>query len=172
MVVTACTLNAEGRTLHDPSGSPLSGFHSHTMPSMPPLASIFASGDHASVNTQFLCPCAVLTPSTHALVFQRRVGGFGTCQALAFDDVVSTGGPPWTALCGAAHKGTLSVCSGVPVARSHNRKVVSPEPLAMYLPLELNCTDSTASACPVQSPLQWFQLCMRGAMCQDQGTAA
>jgi len=46
------------RTLQDPSGSPLSGLHSHTMPSMPPLASTLASGDHASASTQFLWPCA------------------------------------------------------------------------------------------------------------------
>lgn len=60
---------------------------------------------------------------------------------------------------------TLRVCSGVPVARSHSRTVVSPEPLAMYRPLGLNCTDNTASACPVQK--HW---CVRRASEALQGS--
>jgi len=47
-----------------------------------------------------------------------------------------------------AQRRALRVCSGVPVARSHSRTVVSPDPLAMKRPLGLDCTDSTASAWP------------------------
>ena len=43
--------------LHVPSARPVRGSHSHSELSMPPVASIAASGDHATHSTQLLCPC-------------------------------------------------------------------------------------------------------------------
>ena len=48
--------------LQQPSGLPVWGSHSQSAPSMPPVASICASGDQATHSTQFLCPCARHAP--------------------------------------------------------------------------------------------------------------
>ena len=64
------------RTLQQPTGSPVTGFQSQSMPSMPPLTSSLASGDHAKHSTQFLCPCTHASP----LLGTTNADGEGMCN--------------------------------------------------------------------------------------------
>jgi len=137
---------------------------------MPPVASTAASGDHATHSTQPLCPCVA-----PARARMRRRGalwrggqrppraesrlGCCCCQTggnapnFQHSQPCNQLAADARELCGACMRlRALQVCSGVCVARSHRRAVVSPLPLARWRPSGLKPTASTASVWPAGAP--------------------
>jgi len=137
---------------------------------MPPVARTAASGDHATHSTQPLCPCVA-----PARARMRRRGalwrggqrppraesrlGCCCCQTggnapnFQHSQPCNQLAADARELCGACMRlRALQVCSGVCVARSHRRAVVSPLPLARWRPSGLKPTASTASVWPAGAP--------------------
>jgi len=156
--------------LQEPSAWPVRGSQSQSEASMPPVASTAASGDHATHSTQPLCPCVA-----PARARMRRRGalwrggqpppraesrlGCCCCQTggnapnFQHSQPCNQLAADARELCGACMRlRALQVCSGVCVARSHRRAVVSPLPLARWRPSGLKPTASTASVWPAGAP--------------------
>lgn len=132
------------------------GSHSKRSPSMPPLASSRASGDHATHRTQFLWPAQCSHSCTHirTTVCTRHQGhnvsrhqgrNVPTPAAVLGQERPARGGGLDT---------PVNVLRGVCVWMSHSLTVVSPDPLASCLPSGLNATVSTASVWPAVDPSQ------------------
>ncbi len=155
-----------GAPLQEPSAWPVRGSQSHSEASMPPVASTAASGDHATHSTQPLCPCAPPARCMQRWAARRRAGRRPPRAKCRVGRCCQTGGKTpkkhhsqrFSQLAANARKvrlqrpRALQVCSGVCVARSHRRAVVSPLPLARWRPSGLKPTASTASVWPVGAP--------------------